>query len=160
METWTSQLVLVVGDHAVRATYCDWLLAGGFEVAEAVDGSDAMAATVADLPDLVLTEAQLSGPVTLLDLCMYFDARGVRVIVADSAADDRSEVALGCDRPVLTRPDGRSLCAEVRRVLLMAQSRPDDDAAAVGTDDASEPAAVDGQPDPPLDAPVARPGKS
>jgi hypothetical protein len=158
METCTPRLVLVVGDGDVRTTYCDWLLAGGFEVAEAVDGEDAKTATVLDLPDLVLTEARLSGPVALIDLCMYFDARGVRVIVADSSADDRGGAAPGCDRPVLRRPTARSLCQEVRRVLKSDEPRPEDDAVGAGSQ-APDPAGLDQDRDLPLDTPAARPGK-
>ena len=161
MDTWTSQLVLVVADTEIRATYCDWLLAGGFEVAEAVDGADAMTATVADLPDLVLADARLSGPVTLVDLCMYLDAKGVKVIVADSAADNSDPPGPGCDMPILTRPTARTVCEEVRRVLdhLAASPVDDDKTGRSGVTTADVPASAEAV-DLPSGAPVPRPGKS
>src|SRR3954452_12554285 len=116
MDTATPLLVLVVGTAEVRQNCCRWLLDGGFEVAEAVDGADALVATVADLPDLVLTHAAMPGGVSAGDLCRHFAVRGVKVLVLDDAPS--AEPAIGdCVLLVMDPPSGAALCTAVRRLF-------------------------------------------
>jgi len=116
MDTAAPLLVLVVGTADVRQTCSGWLLDGGFEVAEAVDGADALVATVADLPDLILTHAAMPGAVSAGDLCRHFAVRGVKVLVLDDGPSAEPAVP-ECILLAMDPPSGAALCTAVRRLF-------------------------------------------
>jgi len=100
--------VLVVDDHAAnRALLVDLLAPVGFEVAQAVDGAEALTETERFGPDLVLMDLRLPGEIDGLEATRRLRAREIaegrprRAIVAVSASAydvDRSEcLAAGCD---------------------------------------------------------------
>ena len=122
--------VLVVDQDAARARWL-WGLARrshpGVQVELASEGTDAAHKLVRDMPDLVLVDANLSGVMNALELCMYahgLDAgtRGKLVLIGEVSARDR-EVLAG-DAVRFLPADGRLPDAVLDVVRAAAKATP------------------------------------
>jgi CheY-like chemotaxis protein len=68
-------------------------------VIEAVDGSDAIVAAIGNLPDVVITDMRMPGPVNAVDLCRHFTRLGVKVMVVTGVGPSEEQEAVksaGC----------------------------------------------------------------
>lgn len=120
-------VVLLVEDHAdTRQMYAEFL-ASDFRIIEAADGSQALAALGASVPDLLITDLSLPG-IDGFELIATLRAdpvmRGIAVICLSGygghAHEERARAA-GCDR-ILQKPCMPDALATVARELLQ-QSR-------------------------------------
>src|SRR4051794_24271009 len=115
--------VMLVGDHRdIREMYVSALVAAGYEVLEAIDGTDAIVETTAHLPDVVVADRRMPGLITTVVLCRYFTPLGVKVVVTSIGLIDDSEVA-----PPITALTPDALCAQVARLVhirLVDRTRP------------------------------------
>ncbi len=64
-------LLLVDDDNALRRLLARWLTSDGFEVTEAADGASAIAAIEASCPNILVTDWEMPGDVSGLQLCEY-----------------------------------------------------------------------------------------
>jgi two-component system, cell cycle response regulator DivK len=122
-----SQRILVIEDQEDnRQILRDLLTSADFEVIEAENGEDGVAAAVAQRPDLILMDIQLPG----LDgyeatRRIKADAalRSIPVIAVTSyglAGDAEKARAAGCDAYISKPYSPRLLLAKVREYLLLA----------------------------------------
>lgn len=115
-------VILVADDEAsFRQPLCDNLEMEGYRVVSAVDGPSAVAAALAEPPDLLLLDImmpKLSG----FDVCRALRAKGLAVpIVILSARDQEVDVVLGLELGAddyVTKPFGLAeLLARIKAVL-------------------------------------------
>jgi signal transduction histidine kinase/ActR/RegA family two-component response regulator len=117
--------VLIVDDNAAnRSVMVDMLAPLGFELAEAIDGGDALTQAAAFHPDLVLMDLRLPGGIDGLEATRRLrktdSDRAVRIVaVSASAYDlDRSECfTAGCDAFLAKPFREEELWATVERAL-------------------------------------------
>ena len=106
-----SKRILVVDDEAdSRRILRDLLASTDYEMTEAVNGEQALAAVAKQRPDLILMDIQL--PVT--------DLKSVPIIAVTSyalAGDESKALAAGCDSYVSKPYSPRELLAKVRAYL-------------------------------------------
>jgi len=117
----TPRLVLLVDDHQdTREMYAYALLAAGYQVVEATDGVDAIVTASGNLPDVVITDMRMPGPITAADLCRHFRPQGVHVIVVTGVAPGQEHEAVqaaGCALIAAKPFPPDVLCAEVSRIV-------------------------------------------
>ena len=96
----STRSVLIVDHHRdTREMYACALLEAGYEVVEACDGADAIVAATGHLPDVVVSDIRMPGPVNAVDLCRHFTRLGVKVIVMTGIGpgeEQRAVQAAGC----------------------------------------------------------------
>ncbi len=121
MNSMPRQRILVVDDEdAIRELVGSYLRNDGFEVAEAVDGSDALAQFAQCAPDLIVLDLRLPGLGGLDVLREIRRTSAVYVIVLSARADETDKLIgleLGAD-DYITKPfSPREVVARVRAVL-------------------------------------------
>jgi DNA-binding response OmpR family regulator len=121
MITVPHQRILVVDDEAaIRELVGSYLRTEGFDVAEAVDGEDALAQVAQRAPDLIVLDLRLPGISGLDVLREIRRTSSVYVIVLTARADEADKLIgleLGAD-DYITKPfSPRELVARVRAVL-------------------------------------------
>lgn len=120
----TGRRVLVVDDEStVREVLCAYLDRGGFEVSEAANGVDAVAAVREAQPDLVLLDLMLPGIDGLSVLNEIRLVSSTPVIVLTALAEEGDRVLgleLGADDYVVKPFSPREVTARVRAVLKRA----------------------------------------
>ena len=121
MITVPHQRILVVDDEAaIRELVGSYLRTEGFDVAEAVDGEDALAQIAQRAPDLIVLDLRLPGISGLDVLREIRRTSSVYVIVLTARADEADKLIgleLGAD-DYITKPfSPRELVARVRAVL-------------------------------------------
>lgn len=120
----TAKKVLIADDNLqIRMLVKAALRSLGCEIAEAVDGEQALAAAVADPPDLLLldvTMPKLDGFEVLSFLRKRPETASLKVVMLTTAAqktDLQRGVDLGCDDYVIKPFEPRALRETVERVL-------------------------------------------
>ena len=119
-----SKRILVVEDQDDnRRILRDLLTASGYELIEAVDGEQGLAAAQKERPDLILMDIQLPG-IDGYEVTRRIKAdealRSIPIIAVTSYAlsgDDQKAFAAGCDAYVTTPFSPRSLLAKIREYL-------------------------------------------
>ena len=126
-DTRTPGLVLVVDDHDdSREMYALCLGAVGYRVQQAQDGAAALERAALEQPAIVVTDIRMPGPVSAVDVCRHFHARGVPVIVITGlhaqGPDVHDVLQTGCGTVMIKPVTPTALCDEVRRVLELQRS--------------------------------------
>jgi signal transduction histidine kinase len=120
--------VLVVDDNADMRTYLEQLLAPYFEVVTALDGSAALAAAVAEPPDVVVSDVLMPG-LDGLELVRALRAntrtRDVPIVLlsARAGSDRLDALRLGADDYLLKPVSARELVARVRATVQLLRVR-------------------------------------
>ena len=116
--------ILVVEDQEDnRQILRDLLTSGGFDMIEAENGEDAIAAAVANRPDLILMDIQLpilDGYEATRRIKADPDLKAIPIIVVTSYAlsgDEAKARAAGCDAYVTKPYSPRQLLAKIREFL-------------------------------------------
>lgn len=112
--------ILLVDDHPLNLKLAAMLVAeAGHEAATATDGATALAAALADPPDLVLADLQMpgmDGTELLRRLKAEPRTRGVPVVVLTAAVTDRDLARVheaGCDGVIRKPLDTRAFAAQL-----------------------------------------------
>lgn len=120
-------VLLVEPDILVRHPLAQYLRDCGYEVAEAVDATEAHQIVEArpTTIDVVLVEAQRSGPAGFgLAAWLRAEHPGIRVLLAGSIAKAAATAGDLCDEgPTLTKPYDHQLVLDEIRRLLAARAR-------------------------------------
>jgi two-component system cell cycle response regulator DivK len=119
-----SKRILVVEDQDDnRRILRDLLTASGYELIEAVDGEQGLAAAQKERPDLILMDIQLPG-IDGYEVTRRIKAdealRSIPIIAVTSYAlsgDDQKAFAAGCDAYVTKPFSPRDLLAKIREYL-------------------------------------------
>jgi two-component system cell cycle response regulator DivK len=119
-----SKRILVVEDQDDnRRILRDLLSASGYELIEAVDGEQGLAAAQKERPDLILMDIQLPG-IDGYEVTRRIKAdealRSIPIIAVTSYAlsgDDQKAFAAGCDDYVTKPYSPRNLLAKIREYL-------------------------------------------
>lgn len=119
-----SQLILVIEDQEDnRRIMRDLLTNAGYEIMEAVNGADGVAAAEFNHPDLILMDIQLpdfDGYEATRRIKANPDLRPIPVIAVTSYAlsgDDVKAFEAGCDAYVSKPFSPRALLAKIREIL-------------------------------------------
>ncbi len=119
-------VVLLIDDHDdTRDMYALALRQRGFDMYDAADGPAALRQASEHLPSIIVTDLRLRGEVSGLDLCGYFDAQGIPVIVLTgvTGAREHEEVRRAGCRALLVKPVAPDTVeTEIRRILTEPRS--------------------------------------
>ncbi len=116
-----SQTILVIEDQEDnRRILCDLLTSAGFEIVEAVDGEEGLAAAAAHVPDLILMDIELpviDGLEATRQIKARPELRHIPIIAVTSYAlsgDEAKAREAGCDGYVTKPFSPRQLLAKVK----------------------------------------------
>lgn len=131
------RVLVVDDDDTVREVVCRYLVASGFEVTEAGDGTAALELALADPPDLVVLDLMLPGLDGLEVFRRLRAVAPVPVVMLTALGDEDDRLAgleLGADDYVTKPFSPRELVLRVQSVLRRATGRLDPGTAEVLTD--------------------------
>jgi CheY-like chemotaxis protein len=124
--------ILVVDDDSDYQMICEMILKGaGYQVAQAFDGSQAIAALERDLPDLILLDVMMSSTLEGVEVCKRIKSdsrlKGVPIIMISSITTSEYASAFPDDERIpidawMTKPiQPEALVKTIKRFIGQAQ---------------------------------------